>query len=141
MKAFFTRLAVTLLFLWQLPQHLLGLLLLGWYGFQSSFELKGNNHLAPSSTIFLSESMKGGISLGRFIILSDRFKKDPNTWYHERGHSIQSMYLGPLYLLIIGIPSLTWAILFKFDRVQDYYSFFTESWADRLGKVKRDKNG
>jgi len=141
MKAFFSKLVGTLLFLWQLPQHLLGLLLLGWYGFQSVIDLKGNNHLVPSSSIFFSKDMKGGISLGQCIILSDRFKNDHNTWYHERGHSIQSMYLGPLYLLIIGIPSLTWAILSRFGRVQDYYSFFTESWADRLGKVKRDKNG
>jgi hypothetical protein len=47
----------------------------------------------------------GAISLGMFIFtftphVSDRLVR------HEYGHSIQSMVLGPLYLLMIGIPSM-----------------------------------
>lgn len=30
---------------------------------------------------------------------------------HEYGHTIQSMILGPLYLIVIGIPSTLWGFL------------------------------
>jgi hypothetical protein len=58
---------------------------------------------------------------------------------HEYGHSIQSMVLGPLYLLMIGIPSMVWAGCFKNYRKRSkksYYWFYTESWADRWGGNK-----
>lgn len=87
--------------------------------------------------MYFSKKMNGGISLGRYIILSDRNGTKYNTWYHERGHSIQSMYLGPLYLLVIGLPSLLWAAWGNEDRNRSYYSFYTERWADKLGGVKR----
>lgn len=81
--------------------------------------------------------MKGGISLGRYIILSERYETKYNTWYHERGHSIQSMYLGPLYLLVIGLPSILWAMWWNYGRGVSYYRFYTERWADKLGGVQR----
>ena len=62
------------------------------------------------------------------------------TVRHEHGHQIQSKILGPLYLLVIGIPSLIWAWLYgpviKYTR-NGYYRFYTEKWADKLGEVKR----
>ena len=54
---------------------------------------------------------------------------------HEYGHSIQSKILGPLYLLVIGLPSIIWAGLFEKYRNKhkiSYYSFFTEKWANKL---------
>ena len=128
-----------LLYLWQLPQNLLGIVLLAIYGWHYSFELKGNNHRAASSWVHLSKRMRGGISLGRYIILSDLYERDPVAWYHERGHSIQSMMLGPLYLLIIGLPSLLHAAFYRYDQANPnrYYRFYTERWADKLGDVKR----
>ena len=77
--------------------------------------------------------MRGGVSLGKYIIV--------NQWMptkeimHEYGHCRQSKYLGPLYLLVIGIPSLIWAIFGK--RGDAYYTFYTEKWADKLGGVDR----
>jgi hypothetical protein len=58
---------------------------------------------------------------------------------HEYGHSVQSAYLGPLYLFVIGIPSLIWAGFFDNWREKhnkSYYWFYTESWADKLGGAK-----
>lgn len=89
--------------------------------------------------------MRGGISLGKRIILPRKYAWLSNSYVclalaHEWGHTRQSLYLGWLYLPIIGIPSITWAWLhssFKcFDTIS-YYSFFTERWADRLGCVRR----
>ncbi len=46
--------------------------------------------------------------------------------------------LGPLYLLVIGLPSLLWAALHeKVAPGRSYYWFYTERWADRLGGVER----
>ena len=120
-----------LLYIWQLPQNLLGLLLLAFY--------KGNDKDDKGLVIVRrSLKMQGGISLGRYIIVN-QFARD-KTIYHEIGHCKQSMMLGPLYLFVIGIPSLVWAGLYGWivkPSVNGYYRFFTEKWADKLGNVKR----
>ena len=81
----------------------------------------------------------GGLSLGLFIFIAEGKAEGwtNNTKIHEYGHTIQSLILGPLYLLIIGIPSLTWASLPKLcdmrkEKQISYYSFYTEKWADRV---------
>ena len=76
--------------------------------------------------------MGGGISLGEYIFLNNNRVASIK---HEYGHSIQSKYLGPLYLLVIGIPSLLWAM---FGKCEDaYFRFYTERWDDKLGGVDR----
>lgn len=128
-----------ILYLWQLPQHLLGVILLAIYGWHITFDVKGNNHHLPSSWVHFSNKMSGGISLGRYVILGDKYFTEYNTWYHERGHSVQSMILGPLYLPVIGLPSLLWAAFYRYDPAdpKGYYRFYTERWADKLGGVER----
>ena len=120
----------TLLFLWQLPQNLVGLLLLLIY--------KGNNDKTNGIIVRRSLKMSGGISLGRYIIVN-QFARD-KTIYHELGHCRQSMYLGWLYLIVIGIPSIVWAGLYGKvikPTTNGYYNFYTEKWADKLGNVQR----
>ena len=58
---------------------------------------------------------------------------------HEYGHTIQSLILGPLFLLVAGLPSLLWCALpwckkMRKSKHISYYSFYTEKWADRLGE-------
>ncbi len=56
---------------------------------------------------------------------------------HEYGHTIQSLILGPLYLVLIGIPSALWAAFGGKRRKEEqipYGAFFTEKWANRLGE-------
>ena len=58
---------------------------------------------------------------------------------HEYGHTIQSLILGPLYLIVIGLPSVLWCSLPCCRKRREkenisYYSFYTEKWADRLGE-------
>lgn len=57
---------------------------------------------------------------------------------HEYGHTVQAAYLGPLFTLLIGLPSVTWAFFPLFVRHRrkkhvSYYSVFPENWANRLG--------
>ena len=58
---------------------------------------------------------------------------------HEYGHTIQSLLLGPLYFIIIGIPSTLWGFLPLLAKKRkeeglSYFSFFTEKWANGLGE-------
>lgn len=133
----YKRIADFFLYLWQLPQNILGLLLIAIYKGVFYASVKGNNHASPPSRLYFSKSMSGGVSLGRYILLSEKYKTTFNTWYHERGHAIQSLILGPLYLIVVGLPSLLWAAWWTPDRGVSYYSFYTERWADKLGGVKR----
>ncbi len=129
MKGFFTGLAVAIIYLWQLPQNLLGLLLVAFLRPEDVYEV-------DASLLCYASRMRGGISLGRYIIVRSELN-DRNTEKHELGHSRQSFYLGPLYLIVIGLPSLIWAWWWNKGRGVSYYSFYTERWADRLGEVER----
>lgn len=118
------------MYLWQLPQNLLGLLLRAIYN--------GNDSEYEGSIVRRSKNMLGGISLGKYIIISQWAEED--TVKHEYGHCLQSKYLGWLYLLVIGLMSGIWALLYgpviDPDK-HDYYSFFTERWANKLGGLSR----
>ena len=117
-----------LLYLWQLPQNLLGLLLL--------LVLKGETrHRLGDIRFYFLASFPGGITLGEYIIVGTRQEL---TARHEFGHVLQSRMLGPMYLIVIGLPSLLWAWLHRLIAPdKSYYWFYTERWADRLGGVKR----
>lgn len=120
-----------LLYIWQLPQNLLGLLLVAIYRPESKYDM-------DDIRIHYSRRMKGGISLGKYVIMSYDYNDYTGaSEKHEYGHTRQSIYLGPLYLLVIGLPSLLWVIWWNRDRGVSYYSFYTEAWADKLGGVQR----
>ena len=109
------------LYIWQLPQNIIGLFLRAYY---RGMDIKiDDNALSRIST-----KMRGGISLGKYIIASHtRLNK------HEFGHTRQSMMLGPLYLLIIGLPSIIHAMFHSgYCKNRDYYHFYTEKWANKL---------
>ena len=117
-------------FIQELPQNCLGLLLRQIY--------KGNDTKYEDVVLRRSLKMQGGISLGRYIIVSQFASKE--TVRHEYGHCLQSRRLGWLYLLVIGLPSIVWAGLYGtlVKRTRNgYYRWYTEKWADRLGGVER----
>lgn len=124
-----------LLTIWQLPQVLVGLFLLTLYKKSSKVIYKDDYETIYSCNI------AGGMSLGT-IILINKYMCTKDTIAHERGHAKQSRILGPLYLIIIGIPSLIHAWVNNIigccdNQPAGYYHFYTEKWADKLGKVKR----
>ena len=58
---------------------------------------------------------------------------------HEYGHTIQSLLLGPFYLLLMGIPSTIWGFLPRLSKKRaeekvSCFVFFTEKWANCLGE-------
>lgn len=117
-------------YLWMLPQNLLGNILRAIY--------KGNDSTYESAIVRRSTKMKGGISLGRYIVVNQFATK--KTVMHEYGHCKQSKYLGWLYLVVIGLPSIIWAWMYGpivKPTPNGYYKLYTEKWADMLGGVKR----
>lgn len=123
-----------ILWIWQFPQNLIALLLL--------LILRGEKrHALGTIRFYYLSSFPGGITLGEYIIMET---KGELTVRHEYGHVLQSRMLGPLYLLVIGLPSLVHAFLNGYigccERAEEgYYHFYTERWANRLGGL--DENG
>lgn len=118
-----------LLWIWQAPQNIVGLVFHLIYG-RTTARYRGIN-------VVVSRRFPGGISLGDTIFVKRPYIEYRDTWNHEYGHTRQSLYLGPLYLFVVGIPSLLWAWYWKPSRGVSYYSFYTEKWADKLGGVER----
>lgn len=139
-KLFFTMLweywSGILLFLWQLPQNLLGILWLNvnlvfYYGIK---HIKTIDESWNEVCVYEIPTHFGSVSLGKYIIVSENASE--TTIKHEYGHSKQSQYLGWLYLPIIGLPSIIWACIYQYTK-KDYYWFYCEKWADKLGNIKR----
>ena len=113
-------------YLWQLPQHLLGLLLLLYYKGEERHNLYGVK-------FYYCKGFGGGISLGEYIIIGSKWEKGIR---HEWGHSIQSKILGWLYLPIVGLWSGLHCAFCKCIK-HSYYDIWCEKWADKLGGVNR----
>lgn len=118
-------------FIWQLPQVVVAFIYY-WY-------LTYKNDILDTcaykgAIVFIKRKSCGSVTLGQHIFLSPR--ATDNTLKHEWGHTRQSLMLGPLYLIIIGIPSILWAMTHKtIAPNRSYYDFYTESWANKLGGV------
>lgn len=130
-----------LLWMWQLPQNISAAIVVLIYGakkVRSGFE--GIDVFeVPSTTNWM------GVSLGNNIIYNQSYNSAPHLksliLSHEYGHCKQSVIFGPLYLLIIGIPSLlnVLYVLANPDQADAYYKRWPENWADKLGGVDRNK--
>lgn len=126
---------VILLFIWQLPQILASLFLLI---FIHNNPLKYTNDKTGLTVWRIDHSFRASWSMGPFIFVPD--SQPERVRKHESGHSVQSIYLGPIYLLAVGIPS---AILFLIRRSKHYdnrwyYSHYPEGWANKLGGCEDD---
>lgn len=118
-------------YFWELPQ-LIAALIYYWY-------LKRKDEILDTCTcqgaiVFIKRKSCGSVTLGNHIFLSPR--ATDTTVRHEWGHTRQSLILGPLYLIVIGIPSIIWAATHRTIAPNtDYFDFFTEKWANKLGDV------
>lgn len=125
--------------IWQLPQNLIGLI----------YKLINNSSLLPYSnetSVSLNAEVyllpyRGGVTLGKYIFVNKSYYDLSSVIRHECGHVKQSRILGPLYLVIIGIPSLLHACINNYvgccsNSPKGYYHFYTESWANKLMGIK-----
>lgn len=127
--------AEILLWLWQFPQHLLAGIL---YLFNKNKIFKIIKY--KTSTVIWLKNVNWGISLGNYIFVSIDYHNQITT-KHEYGHSIQSRIFGWLYLIVIGISSglLNRLTYYRVLKVENYYKFWTEKWADKLGGVETNE--
>lgn len=87
---------------WGLPQTLIGAVLYAAHKNDDHFDYRGARATAWNKD--------AGISLGKFIFVPRRAGQDAGKFLleHEYGHSLQSLILGPFYLLLVGAPSILW---------------------------------
>lgn len=131
---------------WGLPQTLAGA---GLY-----LKHRKDPHFNYNGAKVTAWDRDAGISLGKFIFVPEEGRRHSvqsghSTEHtptvskflldHEYGHSIQSLILGPAYLLLVGAPSLVWNRLPYFDRRRkktgrSYYSAVFERTANSLGE-------
>lgn len=100
---------------WGILQTLLGFLVFLWH-------IK-NKHYSYYGAIVTEWESKSSVSLGCFVFVTkgpyfaDKLPDIPvneslsRLLVHEYGHTIQSLILGPLYLIAMGIPSTLWGFL------------------------------
>lgn len=122
-----------ILFIWQLPQHIVALIYFGYLVMMCK-DLGVDSRYKQA--IVIPCVMRGAVTLGNYVFigLNSEYKK---TVKHKLGHTIQSKILGPLYLIVIGIPSITYCglrRLFSLLRKKNYYDFYTEKWANNLSE-------
>lgn len=131
------KLKSSLLWLWQLPQNLCGIIYRSISKDNRICVIENNDSRSVGAKVYLQKT-KGGVSLGKYIFINQDYIDKEIVIKHECGHVKQSKILGPLYLLVIGIPSILHAWLsshigccWKNGRY-NYYHFFTEKWANKL---------
>ena len=127
--------------IWQLPQHIIAyvIILINCKSIKLMVSKDGISHY------LVDHLFDSAISLGNYIFLDVDGIHDNITIKHEYGHQKQSLMLGPLYLIIIGLPSIIGNIIDRikhkyFRRYYDpdfYYKQPWEAWADKLGGVVR----
>ena len=127
--------------IWQLPQHIIAYIIM----LVKHKSIKSVTNDDGILYYLVDNLFNSGISLGNYIFLDSDGYYNYTTVKHEHGHQIQSLILGPLYLIVIGLPSITGNIINRITRMyfrkyydpNFYYKQPWEAWADRLGGVDR----
>jgi len=123
-------------FTWGLPQNLVGGI--AWLLLRKKHKQERFHY---SFVTYVSAERLEGTTLGMFIFINP---EHPDSWVHdirihEYGHTIQSLVLGPLDILLAGLPSAVWFSLPALKRYREknqvsYFRFYPESWANRWGQ-------
>ena len=138
---------------WGLPQTLAGFIMyLYWHH-------RGAVSRVYHGAIVTEWTTGGGISLGLFVFVSEkasRYQVDgriltedesrTGVRVHEYGHCVQSLLLGPLYLIVIGAPSWLWCNLPPMRRLRKekgipYDAAYMERWATAWGEKFAARTG
>jgi RHS repeat-associated protein len=118
-------------FTWELPQQLAGVttgVVNNWFG-----NVRSVSHSEGATLVETQSSGWGGFTLGSVIHAQrgTEASASDNLFVHEYGHYLQSRRVGPLYLPVVGAPSLVSAVV---NDYQGHKQFWTERWADRLSE-------
>ena len=114
---------------WGLPQTLLGAII--------CLICRSCPHYTYRGCVVTRWNQRGSLGVGMFLFMGT---EDPQVRVHEFGHSVQSLIFGPLFLIIMGIPSFLWANLppcrkLRKEKGVSYYRFYPESNANWLGRL------
>ena len=127
-----------LLWLWQFPQNYIAFLVYSCLGYLCYY---GKEYYGRH--VIYSNYIASSFSLGDYIFALPN--STDKSLKHELGHSYQSQLLGWLYIPVIVIPSvlhnLYCGIVRKMGYRPNYYSFYTEKWADKLVEKLVEKVG
>lgn len=121
-------------YVWQLPQNLLGVL---WKNVKKEsiiIDVSNDDLRSVEAKGYLMKA-GGAVTLGQYVFISQTYQDQSAVIRHECGHVKQSLILGPLYLIVVGIPSILHAWLNDYigcDEEEGYSHFYTEKWADKL---------
>lgn len=131
-------LRVTIAVTWELPQTIVACFLLLFIKIcGKSLALTWNGRNWQVSYDF---ELIDGVALGPFAMLGNHYANWRNVIKHENGHTEQSLLLGPLYLPVVALPSVTMNLLTraKILRRDRYYLRWPENWANDLGGVSNN---
>ena len=127
-------------FTWEIGQTLLGNMLA--HVRNNFFEVNVEHYNGATLVNRNGGKDKQGLTLGSYIngnyLVADPAKD--SIFAHEYGHTKQSKILGPLYLPIVGVPSLVGSIfdyeLYLSDHNREWY----EVWANQLSYNYHDRH-
>ncbi len=122
---------------WGIVQNLVGLTVF-------LLNIRGRHYAYHGAVVTVWSYSEANAALGMFIFVNEPdgggalLAKYEFTRVHEYGHTIQSVILGPLYLIVIGLPSMLWCMLpvcrvYRQKTGTSYYVFYPERWANYLG--------
>ncbi len=131
---------------WGLPQTLLGFILyLYWLP-------RAKTRYVYHGALVTEWTVGGGISLGLFVFVAEKAglhtlngrelsadESKAGMRVHEYGHCVQSLLMGPVYLIAVGLPSYLWANLPPLRRWRrkkglPYCAVYPENLANALGE-------
>lgn len=123
-----------ILWIWQLPQNICGFLYKKISRKNRICQVENQYTREVGAEVNLKRS-KGGVTLGKYIFICQDYTDKTKVIKHECGHVRQSKILGPLYLLVIGLPSIIHAVIngrigccYDKEGNYNYHHFYTEWW-------------
>lgn len=140
---------ILLRFTWELPQTLFGFFVAQFFNYFSCETV-----VSVQDTLLIRYSAPAleneqAVSLAPFIVGTPAFAPQTTAFIHEFGHVLQSRLLGPLYLLLVGAPSILSALfapkrhirrVFETDASLRGYLFFPEAqkkWSHEIAPLPR----
>jgi len=119
---------------WGVAQNVVGLLCFLW----TLITGRGRSVRLFHGAVVTNWTLRSSMGMGLFVFFGHgRSARAREILVHEYGHTLQSAALGPLFLPLVGVPSLLWAAAYgprRRRKGSSYYDFYTEKWASAWGE-------